>query len=135
MKKSTAHIVWCGFDLLSFGVSYYLFRVWVTTVEAIASSYDVLNLQGGFGIFLLAIIVPLVHLASIFEANENVKAWMNRGLVGCFVALVGGAVYLSTSLENRIVESGYIYCESQSESMTFSEFKTFVLNVAQCPDG
>ena len=135
MKKSTAHIVWVGFDLLSFGVSYYLFRVWITTVEALAAGSEVLTLQGGFGIFLVSLIVPIVHVSSVFEMNEKAKIWLNRGLVGCFVVLVGGAVYLSAALENRIVQSGYIYCESQSERMSFSEFKTFVLNIVQCPNG
>ena len=124
-----------SFDLCSIAACYYLHRVWVATISAVESGVDMLTLQGGGGIFLIALIVPIVHGISVMGNKIKPQTFLNVVIAVCFVILVAGSVYLSVALESRVTESGYIYCPSKSEEMTFSEFKTFVATPDLCPSG
>ena len=134
MNKVRAHIILCFFDIGAIAACYYVFAKWNNIVQQINVSIESITLQSPIGLYLLIVVVPVIHVLSLFRWKGAAEIWANRFLIFSFLFMLVGAFYLSSCFDNKLVTAGYRYCASQSERMTFSEFKTYVRGDLKCSD-
>lgn len=132
MNKVTAHSILAVFDIAALAACYYVFTEWRSIDELISIGSNSVSMQSHLGFYLLSIMVPVVHILTLFKWPESAKKLGNLFLVALFVLLMVGAFTLDSSLEDKLLSAGYHYCTEQSEAMTFSEFKTYVKDTSQC---
>lgn len=134
MNKATAHAVLGVFDIAAIGACYHVVNRWFTINDQLTSGVAAVTVQTPLGLLLLMAIVPLVHLTTLLKPSEQAKKWLNIILVALFVVLVFVGFAFDNRLVSKIENTGYQYCPQHSDSMTFSEFKTYLKEGEPCSD-
>jgi hypothetical protein len=134
MNKATAHAVLGAFDIAAIGACYYVVNQWSTIDGQLTSGVAAVTVQTPLGLLLLLAIVPLVHLTTLLKPSEQTKKWLNGTLVMLFVIFIFMGFVFDNRLASKIEAAGYQYCPQQSDSMTFSEFKTYLKEGEPCSD-
>lgn len=132
MNKASAHIVLAVFDIAALAACYYVFTEWKSISELISANSNNVSMQSHFGFYALLIMVPTIHIMTAFQWPNYVKKWCNLLLVAQLLLLTASAFSLDLFLEDKLRSAGYHYCPSQSEVMSFSEFKTYFKDNSSC---
>ncbi|MCP4343367.1 MAG: hypothetical protein GY799_31945 [Desulfobulbaceae bacterium] len=132
MNKVTAHLVIAVLDLAALLACYFVVSEWQSIEKQLALGAEGITFQSYFGVYGLLLIVPLTHIVVLFKWQGAVRKWVNRFLVTVFLVMGGTVFILNSYLENKIITAGYLYCQQQSEMMTFSNFKTYLREDIPC---
>lgn len=93
---------------------------------------DSIILQKPLGLYSVLIIVPVLHGFSLLSITEEKLKLLNRSVVIFLLILVVSAFVFDAWLENKIINSGYYYCNEGSESMRMSEFRLYLREGQKC---
>jgi len=132
MNKVTAHAILGVFDIAAIAACLYVFSEWENVNELLDQNTGRLSVQSNLSFYGLMIMVPVTHLLTLFKWQKVIEKWGNRFLVALLLSLVVGAFIMDSYLENKILAAGYQYCASQSEAMTFSEYRTYIKGNNEC---
>lgn len=134
MNKLTAHCILALFDLAALAACYLLFAELSQIQYAILQQQDI-RIQSPVGLYLLCLIIPLVHIISLFKLPASTQRILNYLLCIIFAFLVCASVGLAYWLEHKLTMTGYQHCAKQDKTMSFSTFKTFALNCSTTKQG
>lgn len=134
MNKVTAHLVFAALDIAALAACVYVFTEWRGIDRLISASSDSISVQSHLGFYALMIMVPVTHILALLKWQAPVKKWVSRFLVALFLLLIVGAFNLGSYIEDKLLTAGYHYCAEQSETMTFSEFRTYLKENIQCSE-
>lgn len=127
MDKRLAHIVLLVFDALSIWALYHVFYTWHEVSQSITSSVNSIELQSPFGIYMVTMVMPIVHSQSLIriesKSTEKARNYLISSLL--FSLLLAGLVF-DYLIEKEVTNAGSKYCSSESETLTFSQFKVYV---------
>lgn len=132
MNKLTAHLVLAALDIAALAACYYVVTEWSSINQLITDGSESITMQSHLSFYALLIMVPIIHIMTLFKWQESTKKWSNRLLVALFLLFITGAYTLDSHLENSLLSAGYHYCTEQSETMTFSEFRTYIKDNKKC---
>ena len=132
MNKATAHATLLVFDCASLFAVYHYLNIWITIEYQITNNAKTISMQNYASVYLLLAMVPIIHFSSLAKLQGKIKAWANRFIITIFFALLLICYFSNRTLEKKIIESGYTYCPSKSQIMTFSEFKAYLKDSEIC---
>lgn len=132
MNKTTAHIILGGIDIAALGACYYVFSEYHAVEYQLATGVGSFFIQRPLGLYLLIVVAPIVHTVSFFDRLTQTKKWVNYALIIVFLIIVSIGIIVDIRLEARILESGYYYCPSKSQTMRLSEFKAYLRKDLPC---
>jgi hypothetical protein len=133
MNRATAHFVLGILDIAALYACYYVFDTWAQIGEQIENKVEQISIQAYFGLYGLVVLIPFIHILSLFNWKDRVKQWLSRSLVALLLLLFINAFALESIMKSRLIDAGYHYCHALSEQMTFSEFSTYLEDHIPCP--
>ena len=132
MNKSVAHIILLLVDAAALFACYYVCSEYENVIREINTFTDSIILQKPLGLYSVLIMVPVLHGVSLLSITEEKSKLLNRSVVIFFLILVVSAFVFDAWLENKIINSGYYYCNEGSESMRMSEFRLYLREGQEC---
>jgi hypothetical protein len=132
MTKKSAHYVIAILDILSIVGVWYVVSLYNEIMLLIESGADEVFFQNFFSLILLLIIIPIIHLFSFISWTPKIRIFGNSLLILIFLSLILTSYYLNNTIEKSLKENNYEFCSNLSETMTFSEFKTFIRTDLKC---
>ena len=132
MNKTTAHIILLLIDIAALFACYYVYSEYRDISRQINELGESVMIQKPLGLYAALIIVPAIHATAYFNIPENRAKLVNRSFIVLFVLLVVSAFVFDSWFNEKIIESGYVYCEEMSESMRMSEFRVYLKEGQEC---
>lgn len=132
MKKVTARLVLAVLDIAALAACYYVVTELSRINQLTSDGPDSVTMQSHLGFYVLLIMMPIIHLSTLFKWRASANKWGNRLLITLFLLLIIGAYTLDSQLQDKLLSAGYHYCAEQSETMTFSEFRTYLKDNEKC---
>lgn len=134
MNKTTAHIIVGLADIAAVASCYYAFIEWMSVTQAINTESESISVQSYFGLYILIILVPIIHITSLIQWNSFTTKLINGSLIILFLLMLFGVILLDSHINNKLKNAGFHYCDKQSVMMTFSEFRTYLKENIPCID-
>ncbi len=126
MDKRLAHLVLLVFDALSFWAFSHVINRWHDVSQSIASSETSIELQSPFGLYMATLIIPIIHSQCLVKIkNKSIEKARNYVISGLFISLLLAGFVFDHLIEKEVTNAGYKYCSSESETLTFSQFKVY----------
>jgi hypothetical protein len=142
MNNKLRHFGLLFFDLLCIGV---LWIGWDKVQEiliAINHQVDIIRFSNRTGFFIVGIGFPLLHLFMMIEQLRpdfikkisKYKALINNCVMGFIVALVIAGFVVSSWLESRAEDAGYVYCWYVSDPSALAKTLVYTKDAKLCED-
>lgn len=132
MSKKSAHLILLVVDLAALFACYYVFNVYSDIISQINNQVEIIDVQKPLGMYALLIVVPVIHALGFVKIPENRLKLANISMVVFFIVLTVFSWIFDVKLEDKIEDAGYYYCSTLSESMTVSEFRTYLKDEDTC---
>lgn len=109
MAPRTSHIVLDLFDLLPLPAINYLCSCWISIDKAVIEIRTTIESQSGSGIYLSALVDPILHLYSA-PGIKNASLFWYLLLAAALFAVLVGVFSFSNLFEHKLNSVGYVEC-------------------------
>lgn len=142
MNNKLRHLGLLFFDLLCIGVLWIGCDKVQEILMAINNQIDTIRFSNRTGFFVVGIGFPLMHLLIIIEQLRpdfikkfyKYKALINSCVMGFIVALLVAGFVVSSWLESRAEDSGYVYCWYVSDPSALAKTLVYTKNATICKE-
>ncbi|MGD8843995.1 MAG: hypothetical protein PVI54_00710, partial [Desulfobacteraceae bacterium] len=118
MNNTIRHLGLLFFDLLSIVMIYIFFNDFKQTLAEINGQVDIVRFGNRDGFFIVGIGIPLMHLLiaseqlcpNFIKRIEKYRKPVNQSIMGFVVALLIAGFAISSWLQSRAENSGYVHC-------------------------
>ena len=132
MNKTTAHIILLLIDIAALFACYYVYSEYRDISFQLTELVESVMIQRPLGLYAVLTLVPAIHATAYIKIPDNKAKLVNRSFITFFVVLVISAFVFDSWFDEKITESGYVYCEGRSESMRMSEFRVYLKEGLEC---
>jgi len=127
MDKRRAHVTLLVFDALAFWALYLVIDKWHEVSQDIRYAADSIELQSPFGLFIATLIIPIIHSQCLITVkSKRAEKIRNYAISGLFVLTLLAGFVFDHLINKEVTSAGYQYCASESETLTFSQFRVYV---------
>lgn len=142
MNNTLRHVVCLFFDLFCIVMLWILYDDFKQTLMEINNQVDILRFGNRDGFFIMGIVFPLMHLLVIIEQLwpdfltkfTKYKKLINNCVMGFVVALLLAGFAISSWLQNRAENAGYVYCRYVSGTSALAKRLVYTKGQKICED-
>lgn len=142
MSNTTRHVGLLIFDLICIVMLWIFFNNFKQTLAEINSHVDILKFGNRDGFFVVGIGIPLLHLLIAIEQMfpdfinkiQRYKKQVNAGVMGFVIALLIAGFVISSWLQTRAENAGYVHCRYISGVSALAKTLVYTKNVELCEE-
>ncbi len=125
MNKTIAHLIFLAIDIAAIYLAYFVIKTYWQISQDIQAGIDRVSFQWPFGMFLILMIIPVIHLSSIFPKGSGAKSFGDIFLLAGVSSIVLVIALMNINISRNLKSNDYIYNSEDSKWMTFSMFKHY----------
>lgn len=142
MSNTTRHLGLLVFDLICIIMLWVFFNCFKQTLSEINSQIDIVKFGNRDGFFIVGIGIPLLHLLIVIEQIcptfiqkiQKYKKPVNAGVMGFVIALLIGGFVISSWLQTRAEDAGYVHCRYISGVSALAKTLVYTKDAELCRD-
>lgn len=125
MNKTIAHLIFLAIDIAAIYLAYYVLKMYWQLTQDIQTGVDRVSYQWPFGLLLILLVIPLIHIISVILQGSSNSSLSNILMIAGSVAIVAVIVILNIKISGNLQSYDYEYNSKDSKWMTFSMFKYY----------